>query len=413
MEESPYLLRPIREAEFPDFWGVLEAAFATVEPLGERDVIRTVTEFDRTLAAFDGEKMVGTAAVATFLMTVPGGRRPLAGVTLVGVHPAWRRRGVLRALMHRQLRDLHESGEPVAALYASEAGIYGRYGYGCATRVADFTIKRGEGAFVAGAPTDPGLRLRLTTPDKVRSQLAAVFTAQAGDRPGSIDRPGPAWWDHALNDPEHRREGFTPRQCVIAEDDGGARGYALIATRTRWNDDHLPDGALNVKELCATDPAAYAALWRHVLDRDLIETVTAPARPPDDPVQHLLADPRRLRTTLADGLWLRLVTLDRALAQRSYAAAVDVVIEVDDPVCPWNTGRWHLAGDAGGATCEPTARAADVTLPVAVLAAAYLGAGGLGGAARAGLVGERRAGAVAALSRALAWDPQPWCPMEF
>jgi predicted acetyltransferase len=189
----------------------------------------------------------------------------------------------------------------------------------------------------------------------------------------------------------------------------------------------MPDASVSIREVMTADPAAAAAIWADLLSRDLASEFRAQVRPVDDPVLYLLADPRRLRPTIADGLWVRLVDVAAALGQRRYACPVDAVIEVTDGLCGWNQGRWRLtagggpaaAGHAGGqppgvaASCEPTSAAADIALPVSALGAAYLGGTRLGALAAAGQATELRPGALAALSAALSWDPAPWCPQIF
>jgi predicted acetyltransferase len=69
----------------------------------------------------------------------------------------------------------------------------------------------------------------------------------------------------------------------------------------------------------------------------------------DDPLLlDLLAEPRVARAALRDGLHVRLVDLPAALAGRRYAAELDVVLAVQDPRCPWNTGSWRLTGGPDG-----------------------------------------------------------------
>lgn len=407
MGNAPYPLRPIREAEFRDYTAVMEEAFGKVPSPVFTENIRSVTDLDRTLGAFDGTDIVGTAATYDLTMTVPGGPRPVAGVTQVSVLPSHQRRGLLTALMTRQLTDLHENGESVAALHASEAAIYARYGYGAASWQVGFTVHRGEGGFIAGSP-DGDTRLRTVDPQEAWPRLSAVYDAFAPTCPGMPARDG-AWWNRRLYDPEQDRAGYGPLLCVTSDE---GDGYALFAVRAGWADD-LPAGEVTVRELIATTPAAYASLWRQLLNRDLISTVHASMRPVDDPLRHLVADPRRLRARVADALWVRLVDVRAALAERAYAAPVDVVIEVTDPTCVWNRGRWHLSGDATGAVCERSVKSADIAVRVEHLGAAYLGGTGLASLGRAGLVRELRSGALPALSRALGWDPQPWCPMIF
>jgi predicted acetyltransferase len=260
-----------------------------------------------------------------------------------------------------------------------------------------------------------------------------VYDLVLQSRPGFFAR-NELWWDKVLDDPEDQRKGASPLRCVLAEDNSGPRGYALYAGLQRWEDEtFLPDSTLTVRELVAADPAASAALWGDLLSRDLTVDFRAQLRPVDDPLLFQLADPRRVRPQLSDGLWVRLTDMPSALAGRRYSSPVDVVIEVRDRDLPDNAGRWRLrtvasSGDAAsgaelradglsadglGATCERTTDPADLALDVAELGAAYLGGTPLGTLANAGLVTELRPGAVRRLSAAMSWDPAPWCPMIF
>lgn len=407
-----FTFRPIDEAEWPAFAALDHEAFNSSYPLQVADRWRDLFEFDRSLAAFDGELMVGSAAAYSLTMTVPGGQIPVAGVTAVAVLPSHRRRGVLSALMARQLTEIHDrQGEAVAALYASEAAIYGRFGYGRAADTAFFRIPVHASAFVPDAPRDPALRLRVARPADALGDLRRVFEAVLPGRPGLYARSPARWRSEVIADEEHDRDGAGPLRCMIAEDAGGPRGYALFRVATNTTDHGVPDGEVRLGELFATDPAAYALIWRSVLDRDLCARVYARNRPVDDPIIHLLADPRHLNAGWLDDLWVRLIDVDRALTSRSYAASVDLVIEVLDELCPWNAGRWRLNTAKG--SCERTGDPADVTLPVSALGAAYLGGRPLTPLAAAGVAREHREGALRQLSTAMSWEPKPWGGLVF
>jgi predicted acetyltransferase len=416
-----YSLRAITPDEFEAFCAVPAQAFNDNDsPAEVNEHERLVFEFDRSLAALDGAAIVGTTAAYSFQLTVPGGIAGAGGVTFVSVLPSYRRRGILSAMMRHQLADISARGEAVAALYASEAGIYGRYGYGCASGQLRLTIRRGDGALRPGAAVaDPGhgpVRLQAAQPTELRTELAEVYDSVVPQRPGMIARDE-RWWQAILDDPEFVRRGNSPQKCLLAADASGPRGYALYRTRPDWDEDGLPYGGLSVRELIAADAAAAAALWTDLLTRDLIGEVVARQRPVDDPLLEMLADRRRARAALADGLWIRLIDVGAALGQRRYACAADVVIEVADELLPANTGRWRLQcpgpGDGGAVSCERTTAAADMVLPVAALGAGYLGGTRLGALAAAGLVSERKDGTVARLSAAMYSDPAPWCPSMF
>jgi predicted acetyltransferase len=418
---DPYPIRPVTDNEFAAYRAVDEHAFHGGSP-PERDlsIIRALFDAERSLAAFDpalpaSAGPVGIAGAYAFDMSVPGGVLPTAGVTYVAVLPTYRRRGILRSIMRRQLTDIAARGEPIAALWASESPLYGRYGYGRASMQASFSFRRGEGALAKDAPSDPGLRLRLAEPAAVTAELAKVYDTVLAIQPGFFTR-NDAWWDRVLKDHEEDRHGFGPQRCVLAEDDSGPRGYALYAGQGRWEEDtFLPDSVLVIRELIAADPAAGAALWGDVLSRDLVSEYIARLRPADDPVLYQLFDPRRARPKVADGVWVRIVDLPKALTGRLYSCPLDVVIEVADELLPGNAGRWRLraAGPTGGVTCERTSDPADVALDVRELGAAYLGGTRLGVLAAAGLVTELRPGTLPTLSAAMSWDPAPWCPRIF
>jgi predicted acetyltransferase len=350
-------------------------------------------------------------------MRVPGAMAAAAGVSMVAVLPSHRRRGALTGLMRRQLDDIAERGEAIAALFASETEIYGRYGYGRASWHLFLKLGRGYGRLAATAPADPALRLRIAEPRSVHAEMGKVYELAMAERPGLYARTEP-WWERLTHDPDSDADPIM--RCVLAEDDSGPRGYALFTSEGRWEQGaFLPDGEMDLHESIATDPAAAAAVWADLLSRDLITTFRLHMRPVDDPLLDLLADSRQGRPQLSDGLWIRLVDVGKALAQRRYACPVDVVIEVTDELCPQNQGRWRLTAAATSVpsgfsgTCERTTAPADLALPVRALGAAYLGGTRLGQLAAAGLVTEVTPGSVAALSTAMSWDPAPWCPMIF
>jgi predicted acetyltransferase len=345
---------------------------------------------------------------------VPGEETlPAAGVTFVSVLPTHRRRGVLSSLMRRQLTDIRDRGEPLAVLWASEAAIYSRYGYGLASWQLSFTFKRGEGALAPTAPDARDVRLRMADPSAALPELAKIYQTVLPSRPGFFARDQ-AWWRSLLHDPAEERHGASPLRCVLAEQQGQPQGYLLYSGLGRWDSDGLPDAVVTVRELMSASPAAGAALWADLLSRDLATEFRVERRPLDDPVLHMLADPRRARSQLADALWARIVDVPAALTGRGYSCPVDVVIEVRDELMPSNAGLWRLtAGFSGGASCVRASSAPDIALDITQLGAAYLGGTRLGALAGAGLVTELRPGAVRRLSAAMSWDPAPWCPVIF
>ncbi|MDF5758727.1 GNAT family N-acetyltransferase [Spongiactinospora sp. TRM90649] len=408
---NAFTIRPIGAAEWQEWAMIAQEAFVSDMPEEHLQRLRASVDFDRSLGAYDDDVLIGGAISLAFSMAVPGATLSAAGVTGVAVLPSHRRRGVLRGLMRAQLAGVRERGEPIAALYASEAPIYGRYGYGRAADRLALRIPTNRSAFRDSAPRDPALRVRIATPAAARADMEKVHDAAWPARPGMYRRDT-FRWDLLFHD-DRSAGGYGSLRCVLVEDDAGPRGYAMFRIRRGATEHDVPDGVLRLEDLAALDPAAYALIWRQVLDRDLVATVVAGNRPVDDPLLHLVADPRQLGAIYSDDLWLRLVDAGQALASRRYATEVDTVIELTDPVCPWNEGRWRLSADPSGSVCERTTDPADVALPADSLAAAYLGGRPLTPLAAAGGAAELTRGALARLSTAMSWEPRPWCGLVF
>jgi predicted acetyltransferase len=372
-------------------------------------------EPERLIAAFDGDVPVGTAGAYTFRMTVPGDAEvAAAGVTLVGVEPGHRRRGVLRALMRHQLDDVRERGEPVAILWASEAAIYQRFGYGLGTLSGSFEIDRGRTWWLRPAEADG--RMRLVSVDEALATIPPVYERMRAVTPGALTRTADWWRWGPLHDADYMRRGSGPKFRYLYEVGGGAEGYAIYRPKGDW-DDRGPKGQLQVVEVVALTPRALRGVWGFLFGVDLMRTVSAERQPVPHPLQLALADPRALGLVAGDGIWVRLVDLPAALAARRYGAPGELVLEVADAFCPWNAGRWRLAA-AGApgcavATVERADAPADLAVDVADLGAAYLGAFRLSELARAGRVEELVAGALRRADALLASDRAPWCVTMF
>lgn len=408
------VLRPFTTDELVPLYAFSRIAFHDGSQSDEdREIELSVFEPDRSIGLFDGGTIVGSAGAFTRDMTVPGGPIPVACVTWVSVAAGYTRRGLLTRMMRHQLTELHKGRrEPVAALWASESGIYGRYGYGVAARHARLSANLRELQLVSPVPpTQRNVRAGAATDAALRRDISAVYERARRAAGGHLDRRD-AWWDFRLADPEEHRHGGTPLRTVVHDGPEGPDGYALFSTRSSWQEDG-PAGSVTIRELCAETPEAEAALWSFVFSLDLISELNYRISPADSPLLHLVNHPRRLGLTACDNLWVRVVDVDRALAARTYAAPVDLVLDVTDPFCPWNEGRWRLSGDSKGAVCGRTSDPADLALSVRELASAYLGGFSLGSLARAGRVRELRGGALTEASAAFRSDVTPWLPHGF
>jgi predicted acetyltransferase len=379
-------------------------AFHTVVPPEEIEHRGQNIEPERTLVLRDGGRIVAATSIFTREITVPGAVAPMAGVTMVGVQPTHRRRGMLTTLMHRQLADIHEEGrEAIATLWASESAIYGRFGYGMASMVAELEVSTPEAALRRA----PDLQVELHEPDQAMDAMRAVHEQVRPTLPGMLDRHG-RWWTTRIHDPEWDREGAQPLRAAVIP--GAA--YALFAIRTGYESGR-PSGQVRVREALSTDPDAHAAIWSFLLGLDLTRQVVWDLAPVDEPLPHMLGEARAVRTLVTDGLWLRIVDLPRALQERTYGEPFEVVFEVTDGICPWNAGSWAMRWDGTEAACARTQRPAALELSIAELGAAYLGGTTLDALARAGRVDDLRSGALGPVSRSFMSDRAPWCPEIF
>lgn len=362
-----------------------------------------------TLCAYDGATLVGTSAAYDLRLSIPGGDARCAAISWVSVLPTHRRRGILRRMMTGQLLRAREQGMPVAALWASEAGIYGRFGFGPATESHETEVRVREAGLRPGPDTAAdGLRVRLIERVGAEAVVAAIYERARAGRSGMLARDA-AWWTHdTLAESESLREDRGPLRVVVAGNGEEDCGYALYRTRYDSGADSDVNGILQVDELVATSPAAERVLWRYLLSIDLIHRLDAESRPVDDVLPLVLANPRAARRRVEDALWVRLIDLPAALAARTWAADVTLTIEVEDDLLPENAGRWHLHAGPSGFVCERTTREPDLRLPVAALGGAYLGGLPLTRAVAAGTVEERTPGAAATLDRGLRPERAPW-----
>jgi predicted acetyltransferase len=407
---TDYELRAVGPDEVGAFLRAFLEAFHEEPHEEDMALWQRAIEPERTFVVRAGEGIVATTSLFSFpALAVPGAQVPLAGVSAVGVHPVHRRRGLLDRMMRHVLETVHERGEEaLTGLWASEAGIYGRYGYGMASRMWQLVVRSPE-ARLRMPP--PATRPRPGAPADLLGDIKAIHAAHQRERVGLLARDE-LHWQFEIADFEHDREGAGRLRALVWDGPDGPAGYALYAVRSRW-EDHHPADEVRLNELVATTPEAAAALWDHLLNLALTRRIQWELAAEDEVLPHLLTDPRAVGGTLRDALFLRLVDAPRALTERRYTLPVDVVLEIADGACPWNAGRWRLAGDATGAECERTTATADLALDVAELGAAYVGGTTLSALGAAGRVAEHTPGALAAASQAFKGLREPWTPDQF
>jgi predicted acetyltransferase len=405
-----YPVRPLRDDEFDAWARMTSDTYGLDWREGGLRNARGSVDLRRTLAAFDGSAVVGGAVIYSRALTVPGAVQQVAGVAMVAVAPTHRRRGLLTAMMRRQLTELYETGgEPIAALNASEAVIYGRFGYGPATRIARFEGDKRRMRLCRDAEDTAGRgAIRLLDRETALPLIRGVHDTVRARTVGWLERT-PPFWEARLLDDDHVRAGATGLRFALHEDSGGrVTGYTLYRLRAGDGTPEHP-GTVHVVEVAAADAQAYAALWRYLVGIDVHFRLTYEGAP-DEALPHLLTDARAVRAVETDNVWVRLVDVGRALAGRRYAAPLDVVLEVEDTFCPWNAGRYRLTADGEDVGCARTRDAADLRLTAAELGAVHLGGTTLASLAAAGRVVELRPGALARASVAFRGVREPFHP---
>lgn len=399
-------VRPLRPEEYRAaddlFRGSLHVGPATDENWSTAE---TSYEQDRAFGAFRDGTLVGTTLSFASELGVPGGARlPMAMVTRVGVRSDHTRRGVLTELMRTQLTGMTE---PFATLRASEGLIYGRFGYGVATRGRTVVVRRHRAA-PHSAVSDVG-RVRLVPYADALPVVTALYDRIGAQRPGWSGRPD-SWWQATL-----AYLAAAKSQVPVAVHSGpdGDDGFAVYVVRRDF-EEHEKPVVMQVHDLTAETPEVWAALWRFLLSVDLVDEINAELRPLDEPVGLLFADPRAVSTPVVeDETWLRLVDVPVALAARSYRElapdAGSVVIEVRDPFLPANSGRYLIGDGAARRVGEP----AELSMDVAALAMLYLGDVAASALAATGRLTVVKADALRVADRLFGVPGSPWCGTFF
>lgn len=409
-------IRAPREDEFHDIVELGNITFGEESTREDEAAFIRDFPFERALCAYDAGRMVGSLAVFSMELTLPGRRAiPAGGATWGATLPTHRRRGILRSLFTAQMRDMLEREEPVSVLGASEATIYRRFGYGAASTIMSFSIDRAHAGFALPATHAAATGITLVAGVEAAGRLPAVFEALRLDQPGAVSR-SPKWWSGYLADPPLERADATRMYHAVHCGPAGVDdGYVSYRIKEQWLAS-TPMNEVVVVELLAGDREAYKALWHYIIGTDLCQTISYARARVDEPLRWLLADSRRLAVNaVADDLYLRLLDIPRALAARAYAAPGELVLEVAESFPASHIGRYLLTAGTGseGADCRPTDRQPGISLDVATLGAAYLGGVSFTNLAAAGRIecGDRPVLAVA--DAMFSTGKAPHCSTQF
>jgi len=370
------------------------------DPQGD-ERFSALVDRSRAFAAFDRGAVVGTAAGFDFQLSVPGGSVAMSGLTMVTVRPTHRRRGILRGLIAAHLEAARRHGDPISGLWASEATIYGRFGYGHAVDSEHLTLTTTGTTIAAGREVD---EVELIGDDAAAELLPGVYQRAAAIHPGVFSRT-PAWWRYRrFTERAEQRGGASPRRYAVVRRGDEVTGYVGFRQKLAW-DHGQPAGAFDIDELVALDARAEASLWRFIAGVDLFPKVSWWNAPIDAALPWLLDNPRRLSRRRVETLWLRIEDVAAALAARTYP--VDGVLRLDV-----DGEAFELAVEGGAGRAARTTAAADLRLDQAALGSIYLGGFAPSLLARAGRIAGDPA-RLALADRLFASPRAPWCPEIF
>jgi predicted acetyltransferase len=404
-----YRVRAVRDVEeYRAAVGAIGHYFGWTPTVDDVERFSSLLQHERMHAVFDDGRIVAGAGAYGLELTLPGGPARCAGVTVVGVLPSHRRRGLLRRMMEIQLRDVREREEPIAALWASEETIYGRFGYGLASLCVNLKARRRNVRVRPELPSEGSVCL-IETEEALRA-LPGLYDRIRKRTPGFLSRPR-GWWEHrTLGDRPENRRGAGPLVRALYEREGRPAGWALYRIAQEGTTFEEWTKTVRVVELQGIDDSARRELWRFLLGIDWTDALTVEGLAVDDPVLLLVDRMNELRPRVFDGLWVRPVEVGGALAARRVSGDGRVTLEVTaDPQFPDNVGTWTVEGDR----VRRTSRRADVRLDVQALGMTMLGGFTFAQLARAGRAEEGARGGLARADALFRSERAPWCPEIF
>ncbi len=404
-------IRPIDDGEF-EACERMKAELFSIPFAPERLAqVRSIRELDRIYVACADRELVGSIAANSFTIGVPGGKARVAGISGLGLRAEFDGVPQRLALLERQLRAARDREEPLAALCAllDVPPVYDQVGFAIASKGLDLEIDAGH-AVIRDTAGDPAA-VREACADDLLAAAQASYLRLGSAVPGVVERNAAQWNRWAAR---YLKAGTRYLIAGPAGPTGQPEGYAVVTSApASGTGDPTTGSPTTVRELVATHPRAALALWSAVFAAAGGQPVRAAHRPADDPLQWLLADPRKLRRTVAEGIWMRLVDVPAALRARAYASPVDVVLRISDSSCPWNDGTFRLTAAGADVTCRPSADEPALAVEVEALGAAYLGSVRLSALAGTGLVTVFDASALRVLDTALSWPVAAWAPNRF
>ena len=401
-------IRPATESEMGQIGLLTSYVYGGAFGDGEDNFTTQNNRPEWTLCAFEGPKLVASYGAIPFTMRANGRAMAMAGVTIVGTLPEYRRQGLLRRIVEQSFKDMKQRGQTVAALWASQAAIYQRYGYSLCAAQRRYEVDTVDMTLLSEVPTGYQVR-REATADAVPT-LKDLYRTFIANRSLYLHRSTPLWQGGVLAD----RDGEGPTHVAICRNGNGeAMGYVVYTLRESKVDHPARGQEIQIRDLVWLHIDACRALWAFVARHDLVGRVIWANAPADDPAWELFAEPRMLNAQDKEGVYFRIVDVAGALGERGYSADGEIVIGVGpDRESPWNQGNWQLSVAGGEGTVRATTDPAEVQFSIKSLSSAFSGFRRVSALAAWGLV-EGEADAIARADAIFATPHAPHSPDHF
>ncbi|MDE0451583.1 MAG: GNAT family N-acetyltransferase [Gammaproteobacteria bacterium] len=399
--------RPATAEEMGQFGMLAGYVYGGAYGDGPDNLVASATRPEWTLCAFDGSRLVSSFSTVPFTMRANGVALPIGGISAVGTLPEYRRQGLVRRIMTRAFADMRDGGRPVAALWASQAAIYQRYGFAMASALRSYAVDTVDIDFHDG--DDGSRRVERLDVASGYELIKDVYVHFVADRMGYLHRAQPLWLHNAFEE----READGPVHIALSHGASGPDGYAVYTLREGRRDHPTRTQEIGVRDLAWLSPDAYRSLWMYFKRHDLVGRVRWNSAPSDDPAIEYFLEPRLLEARDNEGFWLRLVDVAAALAGRGWTTDGEISITVrEDSLAPWNTGSYRLTVSGGTADVAPCPTGTDIEISVKALASLYTGRRSARELSAWGLL-NGNANAVQRADNLFATQHAPHCPDHF
>jgi predicted acetyltransferase len=403
--------RPVTDDEYPAFIRALIEGFSEDVPDDELiDLSKSTLPLERTIAAFEGDEIVGTFGGYDLELTVPGGHLPMEGTTVVTVFPTHRRMGLMNEMMRLHLENSVANGYAIAGLWASESSIYGRYGYGPASYADTVTMEGRDIDFRDGVAID---RVRRISVDDAYEALPPVFDRVLAETPGMYARSTDWWRAEVLHDADWMKRGKTAKRIVVHDGHDGPDGYAIYRQKGDESDDGHANGTVHVVEIITATDDAHTSLWSYLTNVDGCPNIRSWNTRVDDPLRAKVVEPRRVRQqSRFDALWILILDVESALEARTYEQDGAIRFTVENAFRPDALGSYELKIVDGVGTCSRIEVDTEIEIDLDVLGAMYLGGADVMAYAAANRI-RANAAAVAHLHGLFRTSHTAWCNQVF